>query len=91
MSLKQRIKSGVVVYTSAVGISLLDSLWAELLREWADPDNPDPVMTREDEYDAGYCVGLAYAIAKIRYPYVPASERIERVLDEARSRKNLEE
>lgn len=80
MSLKQRIKSGGV-FTSAAGVSLLDSLWNELVKEWADPD-----VEESTDWDAAYCVGIAYAIAKIKYPYVKADVRIERVLDEARGR-----
>ena len=80
MSLKQRINSGGV-FTSAAGISLLDSLWAELVKEWADPD-----VEASLDWDAAYCVGIAYAIAKITYPYAKADVRIERVLDEARGR-----
>lgn len=87
MSIKQRIKSGGV-FVSAAGPSLLDSLWSELVKEWVDPDAIGGIdlSDPEENYDAGYCVGLAYAIAKIRYPYVEASMRIERVLAEARGR-----
>lgn len=88
MSLKQRIKRDSGVFVSAAGPSLLDSLWSELVKEWVDPDAIGGIdlSDPEENYDAGYCVGLAYAIAKIRYPYVEASVRIERVLDEARGR-----
>lgn len=90
MSLKTRLKSGGL-FVSAAGKSLLESLWDELIKEWTDPDKDLSVCTPNEigddyAYDAGYCVGLAYAIAKIQYPYKPADERIELVLDEARGK-----
>lgn len=81
MSLKSRVLKGDTIAIPA-GPSLLESLWAELLKEWADPD----VETNSD-FDTGYCVGLAYAIAKIEMPYVMAGSRIENVLQVARERK----
>lgn len=83
MSLKQRISSGGV-FVSAAGPSLLESLWNELLKEWCDPDEPSSENSDAYDYDAGYCVGLAYAIAKIEMPYVQADIRIERILERAR-------
>lgn len=88
-SLKSRINSGGV-FVSAAGMSLLDSLWQELIKEWCDPDveilQDGDVEFKPADYDAGYCVGIAYGIAKIQYPYMSADERIELVLDEARKR-----
>lgn len=81
MSLKSRVLKGDTIAIPA-GPSLLESLWAELLKEWSDPD----IETNSD-FDTGYCVGLAYAIAKIEMPYVMAGSRIENVLQVARERK----
>lgn len=81
-SLKTRINAGGV-YVSAAGPSLLESIWNELLKEWADPD-----VEASTDWDAAYCVGLAYAIAKIELPYVKADIRIERILQRARDIKS---
>lgn len=104
MSLKQRVLKGDTISIEP-GKSLLESLWAELLKEWADPD---PVAVPISEaladlrrlgpekhhekvldaaFDQGYCVGLAYAVAKIQSPYSPANARIESVIQIARARK----
>lgn len=83
MSLKSRVLKGDTIAIPA-GPSLLESLWAELLKEWADPD-----VESNSDFDTGYCVGLAYAIAKIEEPYTGAGHRIERVINKARNRKNL--
>lgn len=81
MSLKSRVLKGDTIAIPA-GPSLLETLWAELLKEWADPD-----VDSNSDFDTGYCVGLAYAIAKIEEPYVGAGNRIERVIKKARHRK----
>jgi hypothetical protein len=79
MGLAQRIKAESTVWESCAGLRLVDSLWNELLKEWADPD-----VSSSSDWDAAYCVGLAYAIAKIELPYVKADVRIERILERAR-------
>jgi hypothetical protein len=81
MGLAQRIKSESVTFTSAAGPSLLSSLWAHMLTEWADPDDGDV-----NEFDAGYTTAMAYCIAKIQSPYAGADTRIEAVLEDARAR-----
>lgn len=92
MSLKQRVLKGDTIPIEP-GKSLLESLWTELLKEWADPDiEYSPVTFGDDDsegyaYNQGYCVGLAYAIAKIRSPYFPAGARIESVIEIARAKK----
>jgi hypothetical protein len=84
MGIKSRIESGSTVFVSGAGKSLLDTLWAELLKEWHDPDVISSKNGVEDAYDAGYCVGLAYTIAKIEEPYEDAEVRIENVIERAR-------
>lgn len=87
MSLKQRVLKGDTVSIPS-GPSLLESLWAELLKEWTDPDEESIGDKSSYDYDAGYCVGLAYAIAKIESPYVGAEVRIEQVIERAREKKS---
>lgn len=78
MSLKQRVLKGDAISVLA-GPSLLESLWAELLKEWKDPDD-----SGTSDFDAGYITGLAYAIAKIEMPYADALSRTENVIKRAR-------
>jgi hypothetical protein len=85
VGLKTRVIKGDTISVPS-GPSLLESLWSELLKEWTDPDSESIGNKSSYAYGAGYCVGLAYAIGKIERPYMNAADRIEWVLDEARSR-----
>lgn len=78
MSLKQRVLRGDCREIPS-GPTLLASLWNELRREWADPDDPDV-----SEYDAGYVTGLAFAISRIEQPYVSRDSSIEWVIGRMR-------
>lgn len=79
-NLRQKMVRGEMV-SIPEGPTLLERLWKELEKEWADPD-----VDSSADYDAGYCVGLAFAIAQIEMPYARADRRVENVLDRVRGK-----